>query len=188
MVVEYYHKCVCGDWKLKKKRFFFSNLGIFISDLGKTPHFCFGNRGRYSAPKSAHKIPEYSAGKFCVCTSILLASTNHGPIFFLFKRLGFLKMSFPLGIVLRLCRIHDELLSVVLNHFHASFGFTSLFQCNHFNLAFLSNPACIVLLLLNSPHPSFICWMPSFENRDSDLGVADKVIMSEAGACLNRMT
>ena len=30
---------------------FFFNLGIFISDLGKTPHFCFGNRGRNSAPK-----------------------------------------------------------------------------------------------------------------------------------------
>ena len=31
--------------------FFFFNLGIFISDLGKTPNFCFGNRGRNSAPK-----------------------------------------------------------------------------------------------------------------------------------------
>ena len=50
MVVEYYHKCVCGDFFFS---FSFLNLGIFISDLGKTPHFCFGNRGRNSAPKSA---------------------------------------------------------------------------------------------------------------------------------------
>ena len=59
MVVEYCHKCVyvVTERKLKKKKknffFFFLNLGFFISDLGKTPHFCFGNRGRNSAPKSA---------------------------------------------------------------------------------------------------------------------------------------
>ena len=39
--------------KKKKKKKKKLNLGIFISDLGKTPHFRFGNRGRYSAPKSA---------------------------------------------------------------------------------------------------------------------------------------
>ena len=46
--------------KKKKKKIFFFNLGIFISDLGKTPHFRFENRGRNSAPNQPWKIPGIS--------------------------------------------------------------------------------------------------------------------------------